>query len=83
MKEETYLKAKVIMDRVEELRGLKEFRYPTECYSISFTTNTGVEKTVGLDEIGTSGRIKMFNTYAQIIDDLISEQLKKLEEIKE
>lgn len=81
MKEETYLKAKVIMDEVEHLRALKKLEYPLECYRILFSISTEVEVSAGAGDIGQGGVLKMINTFNQIIDDLIAEKLQKLEEL--
>lgn len=59
MKEETYLKAKAIMDEVEKLRNLKAFRYPLECYSVSFATSSESEITVNTSDIGHQAMSKL------------------------
>lgn len=82
MKEETYLKAKAIMDEVEQLRSIKSFKYPPECYSISFTLSSGNEISANSVDIGTDGMVRLVNTYTAIIDDLISKKLQRLEELE-
>lgn len=81
MKEETYLKAKAVMREVEKLRNFKKFHYPKECYSLSFNTSTGSEINVGPLDIGVHAMNKLIDTYVEIIDDLIDEKMKELEEI--
>lgn len=83
MKEETYRKAKAIMDEVENLRELKNFIFPSECYSISFERPMGQEIVTNAAYIGTEGMKKMVNTFTDIIDGLITEKLKILEDMKE
>lgn len=83
MKEETYLKAKAIMDEVEHLRALKKLKYPPECYRILFSNSMEVaEVSAGTGDIGHGGVYKMINTFNQIIDDLIAEKLQKLGELQ-
>lgn len=82
MKEETYLKAKVIMDEVEKLRFLKKFTMSPECYSVSFSLNSGAGVVANSLDIGQMGMKKLINTYIGIIDDLIAEKLQRLEELQ-
>lgn len=82
MKEETYLKAKVIMDEIERLRELKKFTLPPECYSVSFSLSSGAGVVANSFDIGQMGMKKIINTYIGIIDDLIVEKLQKLEELQ-
>lgn len=82
MKEETYLRAKVIMDEVERLRCLKSFKYPAECYSIYFDSSSSREIAANASDIGVNGMEKLINTYTDIIDDLITEKLQRLEELE-
>lgn len=79
MNEETYLRAKVIMDEVDQLRHLKNFEYPAECYSISFNSRSGRGVTANATNIGTNGMEKLVNVYTEIIDNLIAKNLRKLE----
>lgn len=82
MKEETYLKAKAIMDEVEQLRTLKKFNMPPECYSVSFSLSSGAGVVANSFDIGQMGMKKIINTYIGIIDDLIFEKLQRLEELE-
>lgn len=82
MKEETYLKAKVIMDEVEHLRTLKKFNMPPECYSVSLSPSSGAGVVANSFDIGQMGMKKIINTYIGIIDDLIAEKLQRLEELQ-
>lgn len=82
MKEETYLKAKVIMGEVEQLRTLKKLNMPPECYSVSFSLSSGAGVVANSFDIGQMGMKKIINTYIGIIDDLITEKLQKLEELE-
>lgn len=82
MKEETYLKAKAIMDEVEHLRKLKKFQYPAECYSVSFSPGNGADVTANAIDIGVSGLSKIIDLYISIIDDLITKKLQRLEELE-
>lgn len=82
MSEETYLKAKEIMDEVEHLRELKKFESAPDCYTLIFSSSREApEVIVGSTDIGQIGMCKLINTYTQIIDDLISKNLQKLEEL--
>lgn len=82
MKEETYLKAKAIMDEIEHLRELKKFTLPPECYSVSFSLSSGAGVVANSFDIGQMGMKKIINTYIGIIDDLITEKLQRLEELE-
>lgn len=82
MKEETYLRAKVIMDEVEQLRCLKDFKYTAECYSVSFGSSSGREIAANATDIGADGMVKLINVYTDIIDDLIAKKLQRLEELE-
>lgn len=82
MKEETYLKAKVIMEEIERLRELKKFNLPPECYSVSFSLGSGDGVFANSFDIGQIGVKKIINTYIGIIDDLITEKMQKLEELE-
>lgn len=82
MTEETYLKAKVIMDDVEHLRELRKFTLPPECYSVSFSLGSGAGVVANSFDIGETGMKKLINTYIGIIDDLIAEKLQRLEELE-
>lgn len=80
MTQNTYYKAKAIMDEIERLNGLKKFDAPPECFSIVFKLS-GKDIEVGCLDIGTDGITKLINTYSAIIDNLVDRQLRRLEEI--
>lgn len=79
MKEETYFKAKSIMDEVEALQNLKTYQYPPECYHVCFSTGTGDSITANTKDIGADGMAKLIKAYTEIIDGLIERKLKQLE----
>lgn len=79
MTEQTYQKAKKIMDEVENLRKLKKFEYPAECYSVSFSLVNGKGPIANQMDIGAKGVEAVINTYVTVIDNLIAEKLKELE----
>lgn len=81
MKEETYLKAKVIMDEVEHLRSLKKFDFPPECYSVSFALSSNGGPAANAIDIGATGVKSLINAYVVIIDSLITEKIQELEEL--
>lgn len=82
MKEETYLKAKVIMDEVEKLRTLKKFDVPPECYSVSFSPSSGDGITANAFDIEEIGMKSLINAFVVIIDSLIAEKIQELEELE-
>ena len=79
MTEQTYQKAKEIMDEVENLRKLKKFEYSAECYSISFSTIIGSGVIANQWDIGVKGMEAVINTYVAVIDNLIADKLRELE----
>lgn len=83
MKEETYIKAKVIMDEVEYLRSLKKFDRPPECYHVSFGLPSGGGVLANAADIGQIGMKSLINAFAVIVDGLIAEKLQKLEDLQE
>lgn len=83
MKEETYIKAKAIMDEVEYLRSLKKFDFQPECYHVSFGLSSGSGVSANATDIGRNGMRSLINAYVVIVDGLIAEKLQKLEELQE
>ena len=79
MTEQTYVKAKSIMDEVEKLRSLKSLDYPPECYSIEIRTVSGNGVIANQVDIGVKGVEAVINTYVTVIDNLIADKLKELE----
>ena len=79
MTEQTYQKAKEIMDEVEHLRKLKKFEYSAECYSISFSTVIASGVIANQVDIGVEGMEAVIGTYVAVIDNLIANKLRELE----
>ena len=82
MTEQTYVKAKSIMDEVENLRSLKILDYPPECYSIVIRTVNGNGVIANQVDIGVKGVEAVINTYVTVIDNLIADKLKELEALE-
>lgn len=82
MTEQTYVKAKSIMDEVENLRSLKILDYPPECYSIVIRTVNGNGVIANQVDIGVKGVEAVINTYVTVIDNLIEDKLKELEALE-
>lgn len=82
MTEQTYVKAKSIMDEVENLRSLKILDYPPECYSIGIRTVSGNGVIANQVDIGVKGVEAVINTYVTVIDNLIEDKLKELEALE-